>query len=552
MNIKSADQRKSLTATLLATLCLASVALAQTTVFTYQGRLTDTGGPASGTYDLQFKLFDTGTVGSGAQQGSTVMVSNVTVTAGVFTVQLDFGAGVFPGANRFLEIAVKATNVVTFTVLGPRQAVTATPYAIKSINAMAADSLSGACINCVTGNQIQSLPTGSTAYIQNTTTPQISSNFNISGNGTVGGVLTAGIVNATTQYSMGGSRILRAEGAKLFVGSSSGGGTTGIANTFVGAFTGSSNTTGVGNVFFGSLAGFSNRTGSENTIIGHNADTGPDNLLNATAIGASARVDQSNSLVLGSIAGVNSATASVLVGIGTTTPLAALHVNGGALVTPGGGREVSIGTPNGEAGFGIRGTSNRADVRFDGTTLKLVAGVNTGPPASTSGIAITTAGNVGIGQTGPLAKLDVAGTLKVDQLAGGGDEPLCRNSVFRTVATCGSSLRYKERIAPYNAGLELVNLLRPISFAWKTGGRRDLGLGAEEVAKVEPLLVTRNDKGEIEGVKYAQLNVILINAVKEQQAQIETLQMANAALDARLRALERVARKKTGAARRRP
>ncbi|MBA3323605.1 MAG: hypothetical protein H0T45_19460, partial [Pyrinomonadaceae bacterium] len=53
---------------------------------------------------------------------------------------------------------------------------------------------------------------------------------------------------------------------------------------------------------------------------------------------------------------------------------------------------------------------------------------------------------------------------------------------------------------------------------------RDLGLGAEEVAAVEPLLVTRNDRGEIEGVKYAQLNVVLINAVKEQQTQIEQQQ----------------------------
>src|SRR5207247_5017581 len=96
-----------------------------------------------------------------------------------------------------------------------------------------------------------------------------------------------------------------------------------------------------------------------------------------------------------------------------------------------------------------------------------------------------------------------------------------RNSVFNTVATCSSRLRYKEQIAPYHAGLELINRLRPISFAWKAGGRRDLGLGAEEVAKVEPLLVTHNDQGEIEGVKYAQLNVVLINAIKEQQAQIE-------------------------------
>jgi peptidoglycan hydrolase CwlO-like protein len=48
-----------------------------------------------------------------------------------------------------------------------------------------------------------------------------------------------------------------------------------------------------------------------------------------------------------------------------------------------------------------------------------------------------------------------------------------------------------------------------------------MGLVAEEVADVEPLLVIHNDKGEIEGVKYDRVGVVLINAVKEQQAQIE-------------------------------
>ena len=52
----------------------------------------------------------------------------------------------------------------------------------------------------------------------------------------------------------------------------------------------------------------------------------------------------------------------------------------------------------------------------------------------------------------------------------------------------------------------------------------DLGLVAEEVAEVEPLLVTHNEKGEVEGVKYDRLGVVLINAIKEQQAQIERQQ----------------------------
>ena len=42
-------------------------------------------------------------------------------------------------------------------------------------------------------------------------------------------------------------------------------------------------------------------------------------------------------------------------------------------------------------------------------------------------------------------------------------------------------------------------------------------MGAEDVEKVEPLLVTYNDKGEVEGVKYDRVAVVLLNAVKEQQ-----------------------------------
>jgi hypothetical protein len=50
---------------------------------------------------------------------------------------------------------------------------------------------------------------------------------------------------------------------------------------------------------------------------------------------------------------------------------------------------------------------NRADLRFDGTTLKLVAGAGTSPPSSLSGIAIHTSGNVGVGTTTPVASLHV-------------------------------------------------------------------------------------------------------------------------------------------------
>src|SRR5437667_5649423 len=133
----------------------ASAAFAQTSSFTYQGRLTDGGTAANGNYDLQFALFDS--LSGGAQIGATQTINTVLVTNGVFTVNLEFGAGSFPGADRFLEISTRASGVGSFTPLTPRQQVTATPYAIRSVNASAADALSSACASCVQDAQINSV-----------------------------------------------------------------------------------------------------------------------------------------------------------------------------------------------------------------------------------------------------------------------------------------------------------------------------------------------------------------------------------------------------------
>src|SRR5215467_15009661 len=115
----------------LAFLLSASSAPAQTTAFTYQGRLTDGGTPASGNYDLQFTLWDAASGGTQQPQPTPVTVtrSNVSVSSGIFTVQLDFTVNAFPGADRFLEISVTPSGGGTFTTLAPRQQISATPYA---------------------------------------------------------------------------------------------------------------------------------------------------------------------------------------------------------------------------------------------------------------------------------------------------------------------------------------------------------------------------------------------------------------------------------------
>src|SRR5262245_43146528 len=112
---------------------LTNSASAQGTAFTYQGRLNDGVNPASGIYDLRFTIYDL--VSGGAQQGSAVTNAATAISNGLFTVTLDFGAGVFSGADRWLEIGVRTNGGGAFSLLSPRQLITATPYATRATTA---------------------------------------------------------------------------------------------------------------------------------------------------------------------------------------------------------------------------------------------------------------------------------------------------------------------------------------------------------------------------------------------------------------------------------
>lgn len=633
------------------------LASGQTTPFTHHGNL---GFSVTGNYDFELKLYDTPATGTGTQQGATIQKLNINVTNGDFTLtSIDFGAAVFTGGELFLETGWRVAGGGVFTVLSPREKITAV-YANRSLAADAATN----------STQLGGLP--ASAFIQNTTSPQ-TGNFNIAGNGTAGGTLSGGTVNATTQFNIGGSRILSNAGLynlfagidagknnttgyrnsffgnqagqanteglynsffgeeagfsntiglqnsffgnyagftnttgrnnaffgdmagrtsnsvyNTFIGSGSGNQTTtGLGNAFLGADSGGHNTTGEINIFIGYDAGFNNTTGPGNTFIGFNAGaantTGSDNILigqranlsasnlsNAIAIGSRSMVGQSNALVLGSINGVNFATADTNVGIGTTTPDSRLHISGAGVVrarlnsdsnaglalslnnqpkwsvaTVSGGQFQIFNDASGQNAVLIDSVTNNFGI---GTSpsfkLHVIDPSSTGLRVQTNSVGGTVAsfggngafqidapgivggrlvvkenGFTGIGTSNPQDRLEIAGNIRVQSLGSGGSTQLCRNA-SNQISTCSSSLRYKTNLAPFGGGLNLINRLQPITFNWKTNGEFDLGLGAEEVAKVEPLLVTHNEKGEVEGVKYDRVAVILLNAVKEQQAQI--------------------------------
>jgi hypothetical protein len=112
-------------------LAAGSIAFAQGTAFTYQGKLSDAGLTANGSYDLRAQVWDAPVGGS--QVGLTITNSAVTVTGGAFLTTLDFGPGVFSGAARWLELGARRTGSGSFTALSPRQPLSAAPYALYAM-----------------------------------------------------------------------------------------------------------------------------------------------------------------------------------------------------------------------------------------------------------------------------------------------------------------------------------------------------------------------------------------------------------------------------------
>lgn len=358
-------------------------------------------------------------------------------------------------------------------------------------------------------------------------------------------------------------------GNSFFGDSAGAANTTALFNVFLGAQAGSINTTGGSNAFIGTFAGNSNTTGNNNTIIGTNADVVSGNLSFAAAIGAGATVNASNTIVLGRSSGSDTVFIPGNLNInGTfngslpagsadyiqnrTTQQAASNFNisgsgtlGGTLTVNGSGtfgNTLTVGS-NATVGGTVTGNIINAATQFNingnqaltrngldlfNTTASFgyqqrVTDAGAWRMTNTNGdplIVVTPTGNVVIGSfiAPSNSAFDVEGTIGLTSLAPSGITPLCYNG---RIAQCSSSIRYKSNISEFRPGLSLIKQLRPVSFNWKQGGMLDLGLVAEEVSKIEPLLTTINDKGEIEGVKYDRIGVVLVNAVQQQQEQIE-------------------------------
>lgn len=231
--------------------------------------------------------------------------------------------------------------------------------------------------------------------------------------------------------------------------------TTGINNTTFGKSSLGSNTSGFENTAMGQSAGFTITTGSKNTLLGSAANTSSATRINGTAVGANAYVGQDNSLILGSINGVNSATASTKVGIGTTTPDSTFTLVGGFkydVISKGAGKVLTSDAAGGATWAtpatsgtvtSVTGTTNRitstggATPQIDisaayvgQTSITTLGTVATGtwrattvaPDKGGTGLTTYTDGDLLVGVTGnTLSKLTVGTTGQVLGINGGGN-----------------------------------------------------------------------------------------------------------------------------------
>jgi hypothetical protein len=360
---------------LLSALCY-SVS-AQSTAFTYQGRLNDGSEPANGIYDLRFGVYDA--ANSGAQQGPTLTQAATAVSNGLFTVTLNFGSDVFTGAARWLEIEVRTTGGGGFTTMSPRQSILPTPYAMHAefagnIQPDANVSFSGPVTFSYAQGQPFYLAPGVTNLVQNLNAQYLAGRdagqfWWLGGNSgqLPGDYVLGSLDNNPLTLSVNGQRALRVEPnatSPNLIGGYSG---NVVSNGFAGAVIGgggqANNPNRVGANFASVLGGYNNTAagfaataiglsgtarGDYSTVIGVGNSSlgnyamalGVESAANgnfATAMGTRAHADHAGSFVWSDLTedNFNSTApnqflirASGRVGINTNQPKSTLHVNG--------------------------------------------------------------------------------------------------------------------------------------------------------------------------------------------------------------------------------
>lgn len=206
------------------------------------------------------------------------------------------------------------------------------------------------------------------------------------------------------------------------------------------------------------------------------------------------------------------------VGIGTTSASSTLTV-GNAGGTIGGEillNPTSTQNEGGQIVFKKSLTGSTLDWTIDqyGTTSSNARFRIFNGGSENNGVAILENGYIGMGLANPTVKLQVNGDIIANSIGGSSD------------------FRFKTNIRPITNALDKIKALRGVYFNWNQndfpdrqfGSNVELGFIAQEVEKIVPEIVTKDkNKEEYRSVKYDKLVALLVEAIKEQQKQIDSL-----------------------------
>lgn len=290
------------------------------------------------------------------------------------------------------------------------------------------------------------------------------------------------------------------------------------------------NETGNQNVAVGVGAGFTsnvnnaNVSGSQNTFIGYNSGFGSTTqYTNVTTLGAHSVVGRNNAVILGCINGVNGCPSAVRVGIGIADPSEALQIDGGAATTMMRITNSTTG-PTGNDGFNM-------GIDTNGTAFlqQREAGNIAFYTSNAFKMVLDGDGDLGIGQTTPASLLHVGSS----SLVAGTTVARFQNASATCTITpsvgggisCTSDHRLKKNIKPFTGALAMIEKIDVKTYnmmADKDTDQKQIGVLAQELEKVLPGLVTTDEKGQ-KAVSYAGLSPVLLQAIKEQQKQIDEL-----------------------------
>lgn len=184
-----------------------------------------------------------------------------------------------------------------------------------------------------------------------------------------------------------------------------------------------------------------------------------------------------------------------------------------------------------------------AEAMFDGGSDALIfRGLQAGATAQDNVLVLKPYnGRVGVGTATPVDVLQVAGDVRV----GTGTTGCVKDADGTVIAgTCSSDLRFKKQVTPFPSSLDKVSRLQPVHFYWRQdefpersfGPTQSFGLVAQDVEAVMPELVT-TDKEGYRAVKYSELPLHMLQAIKELKAENDELKARLSALESAIKAV---------------